>query len=276
MRFVKFLALAVTPLLTGSVAQAAGMANPWQKNLQDAATPVMEGIVDFHNLLLAVITLIVVVVLALLVYTIWRFGEKRNPVPSQTTHHTMLEMIWTVVPVIILVLVAVPSFKLLYLSDVVPKADMTVKAVAHQWYWSYEYPDNGKFTFDATMIADSDIKPGQHRLLETDTVVVVPVNTTVRVQVASTDVLHSWAMPSFGVKVDAVPGRLNESWFKATREGTYYGQCSELCGINHGFMPIKLQVVSKQAFDAWVGKQRRAAGIDPAPRTVAQNSNVNR
>jgi cytochrome c oxidase subunit II len=280
MRFVKFLALAIMPLLTGSVAHASGIANPWQKNLQDAATPVMESIIDFHNLLLVVITLIVIVVLVLLAYTIWRFGEKRNPVPSQTTHHTMLEMVWTVVPVIILVLIAVPSFKLLYLSDVVPKADMTVKAIAHQWYWSYEYPDNGKFTFDATMIPDSDIKPGQHRLLETDTVVVVPVNTTVRVQVTSTDVLHSWAMPSFGVKVDAVPGRLNETWFKATREGTFYGQCSELCGVNHGFMPIKLQVVSKQAFDAWVGKQRRAAGIDSAPRTVAQsivhNSNVNR
>ena len=260
------------------------MAAPWQKYYQDAVTPVMESVTEFHNLLMVVITLITIFVLFLLIYTIWRFSEKRNPVPSQTTHHTMLEMVWTVVPVIILVLIAVPSFKLLYLSDVVPKADMTVKATGHQWYWSYEYPDHGKFTFDSIMVADADLKPGQPRLLETDTTVVVPVNATVRVQVTAADVLHAWAMPAFGVKIDAVPGRLNETWFKATKEGTYYGQCSELCGVNHGFMPIKVQVVSKQAFDEWTAAQRKAAGIAPAPRTVAQNiaqkyvqtSNVNR
>ena len=260
------------------------MAAPWQKYYQDAVTPVMESVTEFHNLLMVVITLITIFVLFLLIYTIWRFSEKRNPVPSQTTHHTMLEMVWTVVPVIILVLIAVPSFKLLYLSDVVPKADMTLKATGHQWYWSYEYPDHGKFTFDSIMVPDADIKPGQHRLLETDTTVVVPVNATVRVQVTAADVLHAWSIPAFGVKMDAVPGRLNETWFKATKEGTYYGQCSELCGVNHGFMPIKVQVVSKEAFDAWTAKQRQAAGIAPAPATVAQNlaqkfiqtSNVNR
>tara|TARA_R110000787_G_scaffold6681_39_gene23185 strand:- start:1097 stop:1951 length:855 start_codon:yes stop_codon:yes gene_type:complete len=284
MRFGKFLTAAIAWALVSSGAQAAGMPAPWQKYYQDAVTPVMESVTEFHNLLLVVITLITLFVLVLLAYTVWRFSEKRNPVPSQTTHHTMLEMVWTVVPVIILVLIAVPSFKLLYLSDVVPKADMTLKATGHQWYWSYEYPDHGKFTFDSIMVPDADIKPGQHRLLETDTTVVVPVNATVRVQVTAADVLHAWAIPAFGVKMDAVPGRLNETWFKATKEGTYYGQCSELCGVNHGFMPIKVQVVSKEAFDAWTAKQRQAAGIAPAPRDVAQDlaqkfiqtSNVNR
>lgn len=268
MRLGKFLATAgflVTSLI-GATSYAAEPL-PWQLNFQPAVTPVMQEIAEFHDLLLVIIFVIAAFVTILLGVTMWKFSAKRNPVPSRTTHNTMLELIWTVVPVIILVVIAVPSFKLLYLSDVVPKADMTIKAIGHQWYWTYEYPDHGKFSFDSNMIPDEEIKPGQKRLLETDTTVVVPVNATVRMQITADDVLHAWAVPAFGVKLDAVPGRLNETWFKATKEGTYYGQCSELCGVNHGFMPIKVDVVSKAKFDAWTAAQRKAAGIDNKPES---------
>lgn len=267
MRLGKILAAAgfLLTSLIGATSYAAEPV-PWQMNLQPAATPVMESIIDFHNLLLVITILISIFVLILLIVTMWKFSAKRNPVPSKTTHNTMLEMLWTAVPVIILVIIAVPSFKLLYLSDEIPeKIDLTIKATGNQWYWTYEYPDHGKFSFDSNMIPDDEIKPGQKRLLETDTVVVVPVNQTVRVQVTASDVLHAWAIPAFGVKIDGVPGRLNEVWFKATKEGTYYGQCSELCGVNHGFMPIRVDVVSKEKFDTWTAAQRKAAGIDSAP-----------
>lgn len=276
MRFVKSLAMAGVLLMSGSAALAAGVAVPWQKNFQEAATPVMTGISSLHDILLIVSGLILLVVFGLLAYVFWKFSARRNPVPSQTTHNAIVEMIWTIVPVIVLVLIAVPSFKLLYLADVVPKADMTIKATGHQWFWSYEYPDHGAFGFESRIVRDADLKPGQYRLLETDNSVVVPVNATVRVQITAENVLHAWAVPAFGVKTDAVPGRLNETWFKATREGIYYGQCSELCGVNHGFMPIRVEVVSKTAFDAWVALKRRAAGLDPVAREVARNSSLNR
>ena len=277
MRLGKILAAAGF-LGTGLVGATSYAAEPvkWQMNFQPAVTPVMQEITEFHNLLLVITFIIAAFVTILLGVTFWKFSAKRNPVPSRTTHNTMLEMLWTAIPVIILVVIAVPSFKLLYLSDVVPKADMTIKAIGHQWYWTYEYPDHGKFSFDSNMIADDELKAGQRRLLETDTTVVVPVNTTVRVQITADDVIHAWAIPAFGVKLDAVPGRLNETWFKATKEGTYYGQCSELCGVNHGFMPIKVNVVSKAKFAAWTAAQRKAAGIDSAPednRAVAALKN---
>ncbi len=230
-------------------------------DFQPAVTPVMRDIVSFHNGLLVVITLITLFVLGLMVYVMWRFNEKRNPVPSTTTHNSLIEVLWTVIPVLILIAILKPSLNLLYLSDVVPKADLTVKAIGHQWYWSYEYPDHGKISFDSVMIADKDIKPGQIRLLEVDNRIVVPVNKTVRVIVTADDVIHAWAVPAFGVKLDAVPGRLNETWFRAEREGIYYGQCSELCGVNHGFMPIRVDVVSEGAFANWVimAKKKYAA-----------------
>ncbi len=246
---------------------------PWQMNFQPAATPVMADITAFHNMLLVIIITIALLVTGLLGYTIWRFSAKRNPVPARTTHNTLIEMLWTVIPVIILIVIAVPSFRLLYFEDVLPKADMTIKATGHQWYWSYEYPDHGKFEFDANMVPDDEIKSGQIRLLETDNAVVVPVNTTVRVLITADTVLHAWAMPAFGVKIDAVPGRLNESWFKVLREGTYYGQCSELCGGNHGFMPIQIKVVAKPAFDAWVRTARKKfarTGSEPAMRLAGK------
>lgn len=272
-RIFRFLAMLGTLALPG--AALAAQPRPWQTGFQDAATPLMEQIDDFHFLLLVIITLITLFVLALLIWVVVKYNAKANPNPSRTTHNAKIEVLWTVIPVLILVVIAVPSFKLLYKSDVIPKVDMTIKATGHQWYWEYEYSDHGKFTFDANMVADEDLKPGQPRLLETDNRIVVPVDTVVRVQVTAGDVLHSWAMPAFGVKIDAVPGRLNETWFGPVKqEGVYYGQCSELCGTRHGFMPIAVEVVSKEKFDAWVEKAKKefAANDDmPSTRMLAQN-----
>ncbi len=258
-------------------AASAAAPTPWQMGLQPAATPIMREITEFHNLLLVIITVITLFVIGLLAYVIWRFGEKRNPTPSRTTHHTLIEIAWTVIPVLILIFIAVPSFALLYRSDVVPKADLTIKATGHQWYWEYAYPDHGGFSFDSNMVEDADLEPGQKRLLEVDNRIVVPVGKTVRVIVtaAPDGVLHAWAMPAFGVKIDAVPGRLNETWFRAEREGSYYGQCSELCGVRHGFMPIRVDVVSERAFQAWLAEARREFAATPAaPDPTAMASNA--
>jgi cytochrome c oxidase subunit 2 len=267
--------LAMLGALTVPGLALAAQPTPWQTNFQDAATPLMERITSFHDLLLIIIILISIFVLLLLVYVMFKFNEKANPNPSRTTHNTMIEVIWTVVPVVILVVIAIPSFKLLYYSDVIPKADMTIKATGNQWYWSYEYPDHGKFSFDANMIETADLKKGQLRLLETDNRVVIPVDTVVRMQLAASDVIHAWAMPAFGIKTDAVPGRLNETWFgPVKKEGVYYGQCSELCGVRHGFMPITVEVVSKEKFNAWVAKARKEFASDApsaAPRVLAHN-----
>lgn len=271
-RFCRFLALLGTLTVPGLA--AAAQPEPWQMNLQEPATPLMEQIVNFHDLLLIVITLISLFVLALLVYVIMKFNERANPNPSRTTHNTTIEVLWTVIPVVILVVIAVPSFKLLYKSDVIPKVDMTIKATGHQWYWNYEYVDHGNFSFDANMIADEDLKEGQLRLLETDNRVVIPSNSVVRIQVTAADVLHAWTIPAFGQKIDAVPGRLNEIWIGPVKnEGVYYGQCSELCGIRHGFMPIAVEVVSKDKFDAWIEKAKKefAADDGPALRKFAKN-----
>lgn len=271
---------AATALFSGRV-WANGPA-PWEMNLQEPASPIMERVVSFHHLMLWVISLIVLFVFVLMAYTCFRFRESRNPVPSRRTHNTVLEIVWTGVPVLILVIIAIPSFKLLYFADVAPKPDLTIKAIGHQWYWSYEYPDNGNFTFDALMLDDDSLKPGQKRLLETDNRVVLPVGTNIVVQVTATDVIHSWAMPPMGVKVDAVPGRLNELWLNIERPGTYYGQCSELCGVNHGFMPITIEAVSKEDFAKWVeqaktqfaradGEFEVAAGKTAAPAATRAN-----
>jgi cytochrome c oxidase subunit 2 len=229
----------------------------WEIWHQQPASSVMETINSFHTELMVISVLIVVLVLGLLGYCILRFNERANPEPSRTTHNTLIEVIWTAVPVMILVGIAIPSFKLLYEEDVIPKAELTVKATGHQWYWSYEYPDNGNFGFDATMVEDKDLKPDQLRLLTTDNHVVLPVGTTVRIITTATDVIHSWAVPAFGVKVDSVPGRLNELWFKIERPGTYYGQCSELCGVNHGFMPIEVEAVTKERYAQWVEEAKK-------------------
>ena len=236
--------------MTAGAALATGP-QPWELNFQPPATPVMDRLDSFHDMLLVITTLITLFVLGLLVYVMVRFRESRNPKPSRTTHHTVVEIVWTVVPVMILVAIAIPSLRILYYMDRAADAEMTVKAIGHQWYWSYEYPDHGNFTFDAYLVPDNELKDGQKRLLETDNRVVLPVDTTIRVLVTATEVLHSWAVPAFGFKQDAVPGRINESWIRIEREGTYYGQCSELCGKDHGYMPITIEAVSKEAFARW-------------------------
>ncbi len=237
-----------------AAAEAVGQAAPWQMNFQEAQSPVMERIHDFHNFLLVVQFGIVALVLGVLAYIIWRYNAKRNPVPSKTTHNTTLEVIWTAVPIVILVVIAIPSLRLLYFADKTHDYEMTLKVIGHQWYWSYEYPDHGNFTFDSLMIPDEDIDvaAGQVRMLSVDNAVVLPINTKVQVLVASADVIHNWAVPALGLKKDATPGRVNETWVEINTEGTYYGMCSELCGVNHGYMPIEIRAVSRDAFDAWV------------------------
>jgi cytochrome c oxidase subunit 2 len=232
---------------------------PWEMTLQEAATPVMESIISFHNLLLVIITLITLFVLALLVIVVLKFNAKANPVPSRTTHNTLIEVAWTLIPVLILVGIAVPSFRLLFQQLDIPKADLTVKVTGKQWYWSYAYPDNGKFEFDSLMAQDK-----QPRLLGVDNEMVVPVNKVIRVQTTGADVIHAFAVPSFGIKIDSIPGRLNETWFKATKTGMYYGQCSELCGKDHAFMPIAVKVVSDQEFAAWVEAAKKKYATNPA------------
>ncbi|MAU40772.1 MAG: cytochrome c oxidase subunit II [Kordiimonas sp.] len=238
---------------------------------QDAVTPTMEATMEFHNLLFIIITIITIFVTALLAYVFIRFNKRANPTPSKTTHNTLLEVVWTAVPVLILVAIAVPSMRLLYFQDVVPESDMTIKAIGSQWYWSYEYPDHGDFAFDSIMLTDEEAaERNEPRLLATDTQVVVPVNKTVRLLVTAADVIHSWTIPSFGVKIDAVPGRINETWFKATKEGVYYGQCSELCGVRHAFMPIAVRVVSEEEFAQWVEQAKEEyASNDNAPQQLA-------
>ena len=245
----------LAPLIAACAAAGSALAatpEPWRLGFQAAASPVMERISEFHTLLFVIITLIVLLVLGMLVYVMIRFNEKSNPVPSKTTHHTVLEVIWTAIPVVILMVIAVPSFKLLYFMDRTQDAEMTLKVIGHQWYWSYEYPDHGNFTFDSLMVPDDELKDGQPRLLAVDNKVVLPVGTDIRILMTSDDVLHAWAVPAFGIKLDTVPGRINEAWVRIDREGTYYGQCSELCGVNHAYMPVAVEAVSKEAFQAWV------------------------
>jgi len=250
-------------MIMGGEAALAGIGqpSPWQLGFQQPVTEVMDYIVWFHDFLLWLITGITLFVLALLVYIFVRFNSRANPTPSKTTHNTLLEVAWTLVPVIILVAIAVPSFKLLFLQLTIPPADVTVKATGKQWYWSYTYPDS-KFEFDSLMLQDKDRKADQPRLLAVDNEMVVPVNKVVRVQVIGADVIHAFAVPSFGIKIDAIPGRLNETWFKATREGVYYGQCSELCGRDHAYMPIAVRVVSDKDYAAWLDQAKKKYATD--------------
>ena len=266
-------AITLVAILMGGKAALAGLGqpSPWQVGLQQSASPVMDNIIWFHDFLLYIITGIAGFVLILLVVVMVRFNARTNPIPSRTTHNTLIEIAWTLIPIVILMFIAVPSFKLLFLQLNVPAADLTVKATGKQWYWSYSYPDNGQFEFDSLMLKEGERKEGQPRLLAVDNEMVVPVNKTVRVITTGSDVIHSFAVPSFGIKIDAVPGRINETWFTATREGVYYGQCSELCGKDHAFMPIAVRAVSEQAFSAWVeeAKKKYAREEVPPATTVA-------
>jgi cytochrome c oxidase subunit 2 len=270
-RTIAIAALGVFLMLLPEGAALAGLGqpSPWQIGLQDSATPVMDDIISLHGFVLTIITLITLFVLGLLVTVILKFNATANPTPSRTTHNTLLEVLWTVVPVVILVVIAVPSFRILFVQLNTPPADLTVKVTGVTWNWKYDYPDNGDFEFDSLITPDKDLKPGQPRLLTVDNEMVVPVNKVVRVQVTGFDVIHSFKVPSFGIMIDAIPGRLNETWFKATREGWYYGQCSELCGKDHAFMPIAVRVVSDAEFATWVEEAKRKFGAADAPTRLA-------
>ena len=253
---------------------------PWQMNFRPSATPVMDDIVEFHNLLLVIEVIIVLFVLGLMVYFCVKFNAKANPVPSKTTHNSLLEVVWTVIPIIVLIVIAVPSMKLLVFMDKAPKekVEMTLKVIGHQWYWSYEYPDAGNLAFDSNIIPDEEIdaSKGQIRLLEVDNRIAIPVDTTIRVLMTSEDVLHNWAVPAFGIKMDTVPGRINESWIRvpAARAGVYRGQCSELCGVNHGYMPIVIEAKSKQDFAKWLIKAKKEFANDASPVKVVRKDTI--
>jgi cytochrome c oxidase subunit 2 len=246
---------------------------PWQTGLQTAASERMRDIIQLHTFVLYIITVICLFVLGLLTWIMLRYNSRANPTPTATTHNTVLEVMWTVVPVLILVTIAVPSFRLLYFEEILPPADLTVKAIGKQWFWTYEYPDNGNFTFDAQMTPERRSAPtvpnGEPRLLGTNNHVVVPINKNIRIITTGADVIHSWALPAFGVKMDAVPGRINQTWFKADKEGVYYGQCSELCGARHAFMPITVEVVSQEKFDMWVQEAKTKFASVGAPTRFA-------
>jgi cytochrome c oxidase subunit 2 len=256
---------------SGAATAAAGYPTNWAMGMQDQVTELGRDALEFHSWLVWLITVICLFVAGLLAVIIFRFNERRNPTPSRTTHNTLIEVAWTVLPVLILVAIAIPSFRILREQLVIPKHDLVVKVTGYAWYWGYEYPadQGGGFKFDSNMLEEKDLKPGQPKLLAVDNEMVVPANKVVRLQVTAADVLHSWALPSFGFKMDAVPGRLNEIWFKADREGVYYGQCSELCGNGHPYMPIAVRVVSEAQFTQWLEEAKKKYAAVDAPAKLA-------
>jgi len=269
-RMTAIAVLAAALLLPEGAAFAGlGQATPWQIGLQESATEVMDHAIWLHDYVLVFITAITAFVLALLVTVMVRFNARAHPTPSRTTHNTVVEVLWTVIPVLILVFIALPSFRYLFEQLNPPPADLTIKATGVTWNWKYDYVDNGDFEFDSLMVPEKDLKPGQPRLLSVDNEMVVPVNKVVRMQVTGFDVIHSFTVPSFGIKIDAIPGRLNETWFKATKEGWYYGQCSELCGKDHAFMPIAVRVVSDAEFSAWLEEAKKKFASHETPTNIA-------
>jgi cytochrome c oxidase subunit II len=269
MKKILFIISSIISSIIFATSALANQPKDWQLGFQNAASEGMRDIVNFHNnLLLPIIIAISVFVLFLMIYASIRFRASRNPNPSKTTHNVAVEVLWTLIPCLILIVMAVPSFKILYKQDTIPKADLTIKAVGYQWYWGYEYPDEN-IIFDSYMIKEEDLKENQPRLLAVDNEVVVPVNKVVKVLITANDVLHAWALPSFGVKRDAVPGRINETWFKAEKVGTYYGQCSELCGIQHAFMPIAVRVVSEEEYAEWLSDAKVRFAKEP----ILENEN---
>jgi cytochrome c oxidase subunit 2 len=253
------LAQAKTPVL--------GVPHDWQMDFPDSYTPVMQHVASLHDLLLVIITLISLFVLGLLLYVMWRFHASRNPVPTTTTHNTVLEIAWTIIPILILVVIAIPSFRLLYYGDKAPDATMTVKVTGHQWYWQYEYPDQGNLSIDSRALAEADrvkTKPQEPRMLAVDQEMVIPANTVIRIIGTGADVMHGWTVWGFGIKKTVIPGRLNEGWIQVPQEGLYFGQCSQICGQDHSYMPIVVRVVSQADFDKWVADKKKAAGLLPA------------
>jgi cytochrome c oxidase subunit II len=263
--------LALAGMMALAMGAWAAQPRDWQLGMQPSATPVHERIAAFHDELLVITFLISVFVLGLLLYVMVRFHHARNPVPTRTSHNPVIEILWTVVPVLVLVIIAIPSFKLMYYMDRAPNAEMTIKATGNQWFWTYEYPDQGGLKFDSNLVDEKDLKPGQLRLLSVDNPLVVPVGAMVRVQVAGVPdgVIHSWFVPSFGVQEYAVPGRLNESWFQVEHEGTYYGECNQICGINHSRMPIEIKAVSRPDFEKWLAAAKKQFADAPGPAAPA-------
>lgn len=281
------IAAAVTALFAPALWAADGTKagpQPWQLGLQPSASPTMDKITSFHDWLLIIITVISVFVLALLIYVAYRFRESKNPTPSTTTHNSVLEVLWTAIPIVILVGISIPSFKLLYFADRVEKADMTLKVIGNQWNWTYQYPDHGNFEFTANILQGEDLKKAQAaaksknarpvlRQLSTDNPVVLPVGKKIRLLLTATDVLHAWAISPLGVRLDTVPGRLNETWVEIKKPGTYFGYCSELCGTGHAYMPIEVQAVSVKEFNAWVaGAKKKFAKADMPQIPVAKDA----
>jgi len=249
-------------------AEVSMLSKPWQMWLQDPMSPTAEKVFALNSFLLWIEVAIVLFVLALMCYILIRFNEKANPEPSKTTHNTLLEVVWTAIPIIILVVVAVPSLKTLYFADHTEDAEMTLKISGNQWYWSYTYPDNGDLEFDSIYVAEEDLQEGQPRLLSVDNPVVLPANTNIRLLLNSNDVIHNWAIPSLAIKLDTTPGRTNETWVHINEVGDYYGMCSELCGVNHSRMPIHVKAVPKEEFAKWLIKAKEEfASNDKAPKT---------
>ncbi len=249
-------------------------ANDWQLSFQNPATDLMGSVVGLHNIILIVMTLVTLFVLFLLFYVSFRFSAKRNPIPSTTTHNTVVEVLWTAIPIVILVVLAIPSFKLLYQQEKSENYDMTVKVIGHQWYWEYEYPDHGDFYFESYMIQDEDLQEGDLRLLTVDNPLVIPANKNIQILITAGDVLHSWAVPSMGLKTDAVPGRLNETWVNVKEPGIYRGQCSEICGTGHGFMPVVVKVLPESEFIAWANEAKNNYAINEDIKTNETNEEI--
>jgi cytochrome c oxidase subunit II len=268
------IAMALGAVLISALCGGAALADQphdWQFGFQAPATPITERIHAFNNELLVIIFAIALFVFGLLIYVMVRFNHRAHPVPTRTSHNTVIEVLWTVIPVLILVTIAIPSFKLMYYMDRVPDSKMTIKVTGHQWYWEYTYPDNGNIDFNSNLIAEKDLKPGQPRLLEVDNPLVLPVGTNIRVQVAGSDVIHSWFVPSFGVQEYAVIGRLNEAWINVIHTGTYYGECNQICGVNHAFMPIKVVVMSQDDFQKWLTEAKtKFASVDKPKDNATQ------
>jgi cytochrome c oxidase subunit 2 len=255
-----------------SATAAVALPQDWQVGFQASASPVMDQIEGFHRELFWIITLVSLFVLALLVYVVIKFRASANPTPSKVHHNTLLEVAWTLIPVIILVVIAIPSFKLLYYEAEIPTPDVHIRAIGKQWFWTYEYPGaDAGFTYDSLGLSDADAKAkGEPRLLGVDNIVEVPINKVVEIETTGADVIHSWAIPQFGVKMDAVPGRLNHTWFKATQTGTFYGECSELCGARHAFMPIEVKVVSDAEYAQWLAdSKKKFAALDRGQTRLA-------
>jgi cytochrome c oxidase subunit II len=266
-------------IATAQAQPVIGVPHDWQMGFPQSYTPVMEKVAALHDLLLVIISLISAFVLALLLYVMWRFHASRHPVPSTVTHNTVIEILWTILPILILVVIAVPSFRLLYYGDKAQDAAMTVKVTGHQWYWNYEYPDQGNLSIDSRILSEADrakLKPNEPRMLAVDQEMVIPSNTVVRIIGTAADSMHGWTVWGFGIKKTVIPGRLNEGWIEVPKEGIYFGQCSQICGQDHSYMPIAVRVVSKAEFDKWVADKNKAAGLLPESGLASADRPANR